>query len=177
MTPADALVLKTEKFADVISKALAETDGSSKIVTVGINPTRPETGYGYICSTSTEQDRVVKVEEFKEKPNLETAKKYVAACNYFWNAGIFVWNVNTIEEELRTHSPQICSVMDELSPALYSGNEDKELARLFPSCEKISIDYAVMEKSADVYMIPGLWDWSDLGSFEAIEAITGKKLK
>ncbi|MCQ2147883.1 MAG: mannose-1-phosphate guanylyltransferase, partial [Bacteroidales bacterium] len=169
VTPADALVLKTEKFADVISKALAETDGSSKIVTVGINPTRPETGYGYICSTSTEQDRVVKVEEFKEKPNLETAKKYVAAGNYFWNAGIFVWNVNTITSQLREHAPQIAGVMDKLSESFYTENEPAALAELFPTCDKISIDYAVMEKSKDIYVVASDLGWSDLGSWGSIK--------
>lgn len=175
VTPSDAYVPDCKAFAATMRTALDFTSSRHAIVCVGIKPTSPHTGYGYIHAAKG--DGVVKVSEFKEKPCLEVARQYLDEGGYFWNAGIFVWNVNTIEEELRTHSPQICSVMDELFPALYSGNEDKELARLFPSCEKISIDYAVMEKSADVYMIPGLWDWSDLGSFEAIEAITGKKLK
>ena len=91
VTPSDALVLKTGKFADSIRKALNFTESSDSIVTIGIHPDRPETGYGYICSTSTEEDKIVKVSEFKEKPDKATAEKYLAAGNYFWNAGIFVW--------------------------------------------------------------------------------------
>ena len=105
VTPSDALVLKTGKFADSIRKALNFTESSDSIVTIGIHPDRPETGYGYICSTSTEEDKIVKVSEFKEKPDKATAEKYLAAGNYFWNAGIFVWSVKTIVKELRKFAP------------------------------------------------------------------------
>lgn len=175
VTPSDAYVPDSKAFAATMRKALEFTSDRHAIVCVGIKPASAHTGYGYIHAP--ESDGVVKVSGFKEKPSPEVAQQYLAEGGYYWNAGIFVWNVATIEEELRKHSPQICSVMDELSPAFYSDDEDNELARLFPTCEKISIDYAVMEKSADVYMIPGLWEWSDLGSFEAIEEITGKKFK
>ncbi|MDO5322203.1 MAG: mannose-1-phosphate guanylyltransferase [Bacteroidia bacterium] len=176
VTPSDAYVPDCEAFARTMRAALGFTATRHAIVCVGITPTSPHTGYGYIHAAG-DADGVVKVSEFKEKPSAEVAEKYLAEGGYYWNAGIFVWNAQTIEEELRVHAPQICGVMDELAPALYSAREEEELERLFPTCEKISIDYAVMEKSADVYMIPGPWAWSDLGSFEAIEAITGKKLK
>lgn len=175
VTPSDAYVPDCEAFARTMQTALEFTASRHAIVCVGITPTSPHTGYGYIHASGG--DGVVKVSEFKEKPSAEIAEKYLAEGGYYWNAGIFVWNVQTIEKELRTHAPQICAVMDELAPSLYTSRETSELARLFPVCEKISIDYAVMEKSSDIYMIPGLWTWSDLGSFEAIEAITGKKLK
>lgn len=175
VTPSDAYVPDCEAFARTMQTALEFTASRHAIVCVGITPTSPHTGYGYIHAGGG--DGVVKVSEFKEKPSAEIAEKYLAEGGYYWNAGIFVWNAQTIEEELRTHAPQICTVMDELTPSLYTPKEESELARLFPTCEKISIDYAVMEKSSDIYMIPGLWTWSDLGSFEAIEAITGKKLK
>lgn len=175
VTPSDAYVPDCDAFAVTMRTALEFTASRHAIVCVGITPTSPHTGYGYIHAGGG--DGVVKVSEFKEKPSAEVAERYLAEGGYYWNAGIFVWNVRTIEKELRTHAPQICAVMDELAPALYTSRETSELARLFPVCEKISIDYAVMEKSPYVYMIPGHWDWSDLGSFEAIEAITGKKLK
>lgn len=175
VTPSDAYVPDCDAFAVTMRTALEFTASRHAIVCVGITPTSPHTGYGYIHAESG--DDVIKVSEFKEKPSAEIAEKYLAEGGYYWNAGIFVWNAQTIEEELRTHAPQICAVMDELVPALYTPREEAALARLFPACEKISIDYAVMEKSPYVYMIPGHWDWSDLGSFEAIEAITGKKLK
>lgn len=169
VTPSDALVLDTKKFQGVISKALQAVNGTNKIVTIGITPTRPETGYGYICAESLEQETVVKVSEFKEKPNLETAKEYLAAGNYFWNAGIFVWNVATINSQLRAYAPQISGVMDKIEPALFTAQEDEALKAHFCECEKISIDYAVMEKSKDIYVIACEPQWSDLGTWVAVK--------
>jgi len=168
VTPADAIVLKTELFAEVIGKALAETAVSDAIVTVGIAPTRPETGYGYIHAVSAETERVVDVSEFREKPDLETARAYLADGKYFWNAGIFVWNVRTIEAELRRHAPQIMGIMDQLAPSLYTEGEAAALAELFPRCDKISIDYAVMEKSDRIRVIAADLAWSDLGSWGSV---------
>ena len=169
VTPADALVLEKEHFARVIGDALACTAVSDAIVTVGIAPTRPDTGYGYICSSETIRDKVVKVLEFKEKPSLEVAMEYLAAGNYFWNAGIFVWRLSTIVRELRAHAPQICGVMDELAPSFYTPGEQEALRRLFPTCEKISIDYAVMEKSKNIHVIAGDLGWSDLGGWRSVK--------
>ena len=168
VTPSDALVLRTGKFADCIRKALNFTGTSDSIVTVGIHPDRPETGYGYICSESTVEDKVVKVNAFKEKPDLETAQKYLAAGNYFWNAGIFVWSVKTIVGQIRRFAPQIAGIMDRLAPAFYTDDEPRVLAELFPQCDKISIDYAVMEKSDSIYVIASDLEWSDLGSWSSV---------
>ena len=168
VTPADALVKKTAVFADVIGKALAFTAERDAIVTVGISPTRPETGYGYIHAAEALRGQLVKVSEFREKPDLDTALGYLEDGHYFWNAGIFVWNVGTIVRELRAHAPQIALIMDRLAPALYTDREQAELRRLFPTCEKISIDYAVMEKSASIYVIAEDLDWSDLGSWSSV---------
>ena len=154
VTPSDALVLKTGKFADSIRKALNFTESSDSIVTIGIHPDRPETGYGYICSTSTEEDKIVKVSEFKEKPDKATAEKYLAAGNYFWNAGIF--------------APQITDIMDKLSKSFGTPDEKSALTELFPKCDKISIDYAVMEKSDSIYVIASDLEWSDLGSWTSV---------
>ena len=169
VTPADALVLKTDAFADIIRKALAATDGTDAIVTVGIKPTRPETGYGYIFATDAIQNEVVKVSAFKEKPDPTTAEEYVLDGHYFWNAGIFVWNVRTITRQLRAYAPQIAGVMDTIAPALFTDAETSVLRRLFPTCDKISIDYAVMEKSRNIYVIAGDLGWSDLGSWGSIQ--------
>ena len=174
VTPSDAFVPDCRAFAATMAEALRFTSGRRAIVCIGINPTSPHTGYGYIHAGEPVEGSVCKVSEFKEKPCLEVAQGYLASGGYFWNAGIFVWSIGTIEDELRRHAPQICGIMDSLSPALYGPEEASELARLFPCCEKISIDYAVMEKSEHVHMIPGPWEWSDLGSFDAIKAITGK---
>ena len=168
VTPADALVLKTADFAATIAKALAFTEERDAIVTVGITPSRPETGYGYIHAAEALHGQLVKVSEFKEKPDLDTAIRYLEDGHYFWNAGIFVWNVRTIVNELRSYTPQIAEVMDQLSPSLFTENESAELRRLFPTCEKISIDYAVMEKSPRIYVIAEDLGWSDLGSWGSV---------
>lgn len=165
VTPSDAIVLKTELFSEIISKALEFTASSSSIVTVGIHPDRPETGYGYICSSSKEEGNVVKVNEFREKPDRETAERYLAAGNYFWNAGIFVWSVSTIVDQMRRHAPQIAGMMDKIAGTFGTEEEKAALAEFFPQCDKISIDYAVMEKSDSIYVISADLGWSDLGSW------------
>ncbi|MBO4455309.1 MAG: mannose-1-phosphate guanylyltransferase [Bacteroidales bacterium] len=173
VTPADAYVPDADAFGASIRTALEFTAGSDAIVCLGIKPDSPHTGYGYIHAPA-EAGKVVKVLAFKEKPSLEVAQGYLAEGGYWWNAGIFVWNVKTIETELRTHAPQICGIMDELDKSFGTAGEKDAVAELFPLCQKISIDYAVMEKSSEVYVLAADWEWSDLGSFEAIEKITGK---
>ena len=170
VTPADALVINVEKFAALIRKALNFTQGGGRIVTVGIEPCRPETGYGYICAEEKSTEDIVKVREFKEKPDLETARDYLAAGNYFWNAGIFVWNCSTIISEMREHAPQIAGTMDRIAASFGTWKEEERLNELFPTCDKISIDYAVMEKSSNIYVIAGDMGWSDLGSFTSIKS-------
>ena len=173
VTPADAYVPDAAAFAQTINTALDYTAAGNAIVCVGISPTSPHTGYGYIHAPA-EPGTVVKVSEFKEKPTKEVAERYLSEGGYWWNAGIFVWKLSTIEAELRAHAPQICSVMDSLAGVFGTDGEQEAMNELFPTCEKISIDYAVMEKSSEVYAIAAGWEWSDLGSFEAIEKITGK---
>ena len=168
VTPADALVINVEKFANVIRKALNFTVMDGRIVTVGIEPSRPETGYGYICAAERRPDEVVPVLSFKEKPDLETARGYLEAGNYFWNAGIFIWNVRTIMAQMRLHAPQIAGVMDRIAASFGSWKEDETVQELFPTCEKVSIDYAVMEKSDCISVIACNIGWSDLGSFSSI---------
>ena len=168
VTPSDALVMNVEDFRAVIGKALEFTAQRDAIVTVGITPNRPVTEYGYIHAEEALPGQIVKVGEFKEKPDLDTAIGYLEDGHYFWNAGIFVWNVGTIVSELSAYAPQIAGVMDQLEPALFTADESAQLHRLFPTCEKISIDYAVMEKSPRIYMIAEDLDWSDLGSWEAV---------
>lgn len=172
VTPSDALVIDTAEFARCIAVALEKTADSQAIVTLGMKPTRPETGYGYIAALGEADAKgICKVEAFKEKPDVETAKGYLAAGNYFWNAGIFVWNADTITNAIRRYAPQIAGVMDELEPALFTDKEAEELKRLFPTCEKISIDYAVMEKAEDIFVLPAEFGWSDLGSWGSLRTL------
>lgn len=172
VTPSDALVIDTSEFQRTIKAALAYTEATNAIVTLGMKPSRPETGYGYIEATNEfATDEIRKAKEFKEKPDLDTAKEYLKAGNFFWNAGIFVWNVNTIVSELIKFVPQITNIMDELAPTLYTDQETSKLKELFPKCDKISIDYAVMEKSSNVYVLPAEFGWSDLGSWGSLHTL------
>lgn len=172
VTPSDALVIDAVEFQRTIEEALEYTKANNAVVTLGMKPSRPETGYGYIEATDEFVTKDIrKSKEFKEKPNIETAKKYLKAGNFFWNAGIFVWNVKTIVSELRKFAPQITTIMDELSPYLYTEKESTKLKELFPKCDKISIDYAVMEKSPNVYILPAEFGWSDLGSWGSLHTL------
>lgn len=169
VTPSDAYVLNINKFRKVIEQAFNFTESNRAIVTIGIQANRPETGYGYIC---TENDAVIneltKVQSFKEKPDLNTAKLYLEAGNYFWNAGIFIWNSDTIIEAFRKYAPHLAGIMDKIAVDCYTEKESQILQELFPTCEKISIDYAIMEKANYIYTIPADFGWSDLGSWTAL---------
>lgn len=164
VTPADAIVMNTVEFTRVIENSLAFTEKSDAIVTIGIQPTRPETGYGYVQAAEKIDNNIHKVAAFKEKPNRETAEVYLNAGNYLWNAGIFVWNVRTIVDALTKYKPGIASDMDRIV-----AGEDVET--IFPGCEKVSIDYAVMEPAAAdgyVYTHPASFGWSDLGNWQSL---------
>ena len=172
VTPSDALVINTTEYQRVLRKALNYTADKEAIVTIGIKPSRPETGYGYIAAADlTDVDEIYKVEAFKEKPDLTTAEQYLSAGNYYWNAGIFVWNIHTISKAIRTFQPNLAAIMDEMSDSFYTDNEKEVVGRLFPTCEKISIDYAVMEKSKEIYTLPAEFGWSDLGSWGSLRTL------
>lgn len=173
VSPADALVIDTAEFRRVIRKGLDYTRLSDAILTVGIQPTRPETGYGYIAAgnrLATDKEIAV-VDAFKEKPNRATAEQYLQAGNYFWNAGIFVWNVHTVTAVMRVYAPAIAEVFDSLYPHFYEPTEAEMVAKLFPTCESISIDYAVMEKAQSIYVLPASFGWSDLGTWGALRGL------
>ena len=164
VTPADAVVMNPEEFRRVIKNALDFTAESDAIVTIGIKPSRPETGYGYVESADAVKGEIRRVAAFKEKPQLEVAERYVKAGNYLWNAGIFVWNVNTITEAIQTYKPNIASDMERMKTY-------DDVKTIFPQCEKISIDFAVMEPAAadgKVYTHPADFGWSDLGNWASL---------
>ena len=164
VTPADAVVMNPEEFRRVIKHALEFTESWEAIVTIGIKPSRPETGYGYVEAGEAMNGAICKVKAFKEKPNMETAEKYLRAGNYLWNAGIFVWNIETITDCITKYKPNIAADMDKISST-------DNVAEIFPNCEKISIDYAVMEpasKDGLVYTHPADFGWSDLGNWASL---------
>ena len=167
VTPADAVVMNPEEFRRVIANALDFTAHSDAIVTIGIKPSRPETGYGYVESGNNAGGEILRVTSFKEKPDRDTAEKYLKAGNYLWNAGIFVWNVDTITSAIRTYKPAIAADMDRM-------HTDTDVQQIFPQCEKISIDYAVMEPAAaegKVYTHPADFGWSDLGNWASLHQV------
>lgn len=173
VTPSDALVMDTAEFRRVVEKALRFTDQGNAIVTLGIPPTRPETGYGYIAAEDaiTTDKEIFTVDAFKEKPDKDTAEKYLSAGNYFWNAGIFVWNVRTITSVMRVYAPGIAQIFDRIFPDFYTEKEQESIDKLFPTCESISIDYAVMEKAQEIYVLPASFGWSDLGTWGALHGL------
>ena len=164
VTPADAVVMNPEEFRRVITNALSFTDGRGAIVTIGIKPSRPETGYGYVEAKEAVEGEICGVKAFKEKPDHETAMRYVEAGNYLWNAGIFVWNLETISACIKKYKPGIAADMDKI---MATG----DVQNIFPQCEKISIDFAVMEPAAAdglVYTHPADFGWSDLGNWASL---------
>ena len=164
VTPSDAVVMNPLEFQRVINNALLFTANTNAIVTIGIKPNRPETGYGYVQAFEKVANEIHQVIAFKEKPNIETAITYLNDGNYLWNAGIFVWNVRTIMETMRKYKPGIAADMDTIIQ-----NDDAQT--IFPLCEKISIDYAVMEPAASdgyVYTHPADFGWSDLGNWQSL---------
>ena len=171
VTPSDAVVMNPEEFRRVINNALSFTDTHNAIVTIGIKPSRPETGYGYVETAGVAAGEIHKVAAFKEKPDHETAEMYLRAGNYLWNAGIFVWNVETIVSSITKYNSQIAGLMDRIAKSFGSSEEKQVVEGLFPLCEKISIDYAVMEPASKenlVYTHPADFGWSDLGNWASL---------
>ncbi len=175
-SPADHIVLDINTFRNVIKNSLEFTENREAILTLGMMPTRPETGYGYIKSQQTTDngqqtsgsETIQKVEAFKEKPNLETAKSYLAEGGYYWNAGIFVWNVKMVVGTISRLVPELAEVFDKIEPSFYTEQEQDVINQYFPTCPNISIDYAVMEKSKDVFVYPANFGWSDLGTWGSL---------
>ena len=172
VTPSDAIVLNVPEFRRVITQSLKFTSETDAIVTLGIKPNRPETGYGYIqadLSTSSPRNKeIFRIDTFREKPDLETAKRYIQQNNFFWNAGIFVWSVSTIVNAFRIYAPAISKVFEGLLNVYGTDKEQEMIDKLYPECEKISVDYAIMEKAEEIFVCPADFGWSDLGSWSSL---------
>ena len=175
ITPSDHIVTDEEEFRRVITRGLDFVSGGKRILTLGMHVTRPETGYGYIQSGKSSEDdkQVLSVAAFREKPDSETAMKYIREGNYYWNSGLFLWNINTVIDSLRTYVPDIMSVFDEVSPFYYTEKEQDIINDKFPECRAISIDYAVMEKADNIYVLPADFGWSDLGTWGSLHTLIG----
>lgn len=170
---ADHIIGNLDVFQATLRDALARALREDVLITIGIPPTEPATGYGYIHIGAPVDDDggtlFNKALEFVEKPNHDTAVKYVASGNYMWNSGMFIWSVASIEKALFAHRPVIAALIDTLCQAARTGRLDSVLAEVFPRAEKISIDYAVMEKARNIIAARGSFAWDDVGSWTALE--------
>ncbi len=178
VAPSDHLVVDTGEFKRVVSNCLDFTSGTDAIVTLGMKATRPETGYGYIQADlslpSPRNREIYRVDQFHEKPKLEQAEVYLKEKNYFWNAGIFIWNVATIVNAFRVYQPNIAKVFDRIRPMLGTKDEQRIIDEIYPQCENISVDYAIMEKADEIFVCPSDFGWSDLGTWGSLLMQTPK---
>ncbi len=174
ITPSDAYIKDTAAFTRVLSKAVKAAEVQDKLVTVGITPTFPATGYGYIKFDQQQDDDVRSVIEFKEKPDEETAKEYLSSGDYVWNSGMFIWKASTILKKFEQLIPDIYADLMEIGDAMNTEEEEKVIQRVYPAIRKISVDYAIMEPSAgigDVLVVPGEFGWNDVGSWDMMEVL------
>ena len=168
VAPADHLVLDRIAFKKVCLEALSFVGKHNALITLGITPQKPNTGYGYIQrELQSVTDNVYKVKTFTEKPNLELAKTFLASGDFLWNAGIFVWQVKNIIKAFETYLPEMYDVFLAEKEAFNGPDEKKALEHIYPLCTNISIDFGIMEKANNVYVIPSSFGWSDLGTWNS----------
>jgi len=173
VTPADHLIMKEDEFQEIIKKAADQAKSQDKLITVGIPPTRPETGYGYI-QFHTEKSFVKKVKTFTEKPELSLAKKFIESGDFVWNSGIFIWGVQAINNAFHQYLAEMAEVFDEVRSKLGTPEEKEAILSAYSQCKNISIDYGIMEKAQNVFVCLGTFTWSDLGSWGSIHEISDK---
>jgi mannose-1-phosphate guanylyltransferase len=173
VTPSDHLIMMEEVFQDVIKKAADMAQGQDKLMTLGITPTRPETGYGYI-QYHTEKNFAKKVKTFTEKPELSLAKKFLESGDFVWNSGVFIWGAKAITTAFHQYLPEMAEVFDEVRPKLGTPEEKEAILGAYSQCKNVSIDYGIMEKAKNVYVCLGNFTWSDLGSWASIHEISPK---
>lgn len=169
VAPSDHLVTDNKTFEELSLKGLHFAEKNKAFVTLGIEPTYPNTGYGYIqFDTSAQQEEnVFKVKTFTEKPDLELAKTFLASGDFLWNAGIFMWNVKDVVDALEKFQPEMFELFAAEKENFNTDKETEAIERIYPLCTSISIDYAIMEKANNVYVIPASFGWSDLGTWNS----------
>jgi mannose-1-phosphate guanylyltransferase len=174
VSPSDHLILKEKEFCDTILSAAKEAESQDKLITLGITPTRPETGYGYIQYIKSKKSLLQKVKTFTEKPELTLAKKFLESGDFVWNSGIFIWGAKAITQAIHQHMPEMSEVFAEHMDSLNTEQETKMIERIYHQLKSVSIDYGVMEKASNVYVCLGNFTWSDLGSWGSIHEISQK---
>lgn len=164
--PADHLILKEDVFLEKVKAAFEITEKNDYLVTLGIKPTRPDTGYGYIQFMDNDSETYFKVKTFTEKPDLEIAKTFIESGDFLWNAGIFVWNVKTIRKAFEELLPEMTQQFSECE--YNSAGESACVESIYPKVNKISIDNGILEHATNVYVIPADLGWSDLGTWTSV---------
>lgn len=174
--PSDHLITQKQMYVDTLKIAISVSKDGENLVTIGITPTYPETGYGYInygkSNYSEKHSNVYAVERFVEKPNIEKAKEYLESGNYIWNSGMFVWKASTILKNFKQLLPETFEGLMDIKSAIGKNNFEDVLYDKFSEFKSESIDYGVMEKASNIYTIPGTFGWDDVGSWLALERIT-----
>jgi mannose-1-phosphate guanylyltransferase len=175
MFPSDHVIADEERYRETLQRGIEIAAAGANIVVLGIRPNRPETGYGYIEASSWFQGEALRVRRFTEKPDAEKAAEFVAAGNYFWNSGMFLWSARTLADALREHLPKTAPLLEEIAAAFGTRNFSAVFRRLYPKCDNISVDYAVLEPrsakgehAGNIFCLPADFGWNDLGSWAAL---------
>jgi mannose-1-phosphate guanylyltransferase len=172
--PSDHVILKEDAYVNILNKAFDFAAGHDALITLGIQPIRPDTGYGYInfdaTSLAGQPQMICKVNSFKEKPDIVTAQKYLDSGAYLWNAGMFVWSVSSILKSFERHAPVILNILSQDISHYNTAEEQAYIDAVYPGTENISIDYAILERASNVYTLPADIGWSDLGTWNSLHA-------
>lgn len=171
VAPSDHLIAQESAFMEVVNRALDFTSGHEALLTLGIQPSRPDTGYGYIrFKAEAVADSVYPVAQFTEKPSMEKAEAFLKSGEYLWNSGIFIWRAASVLQAFEQHAPQIFQILGEGKEVYNTPSEQAFIDRQYPLTPSISVDFAVMEKASNVYVIPADFGWSDLGTWASLHA-------
>jgi mannose-1-phosphate guanylyltransferase len=173
--PSDHVIADEARYRETLERGIEIAAAGANIVVLGIRPTRAETGYGYIEAGSVFQGEALRVRRFTEKPDAKKAAEFVAARNYFWNSGMFLWSARTLAEALREHLPKTAPLLEEIAAAFGTRKFAATFRKLYPKCENISVDYAVLERrsakgeqAGNIFCLPADFGWNDLGSWTAL---------
>ncbi len=171
VAPSDHLIMKEERFVDIVNIALAKADEGDNLITLGIKPSRPDTGYGYIQFENGRDilmGEVRKVRQFTEKPNRELAEIFLKSGDYYWNSGIFIWKARTIIQSLQKFKPQLNNLFTTKGADYNTEKEQEFINSAFYACEDISIDFAILENAKNVHVVLANFGWSDLGTWGSL---------
>lgn len=182
VTPSDHFIVNDDKFIETIELGLRASKANDALITLGVKPTYPNTGYGYIQYLTSEflddyHNEINKVKLFTEKPNYEMAVQFIASGDFLWNSGMFIWSIKSINKAMQTHLNEVYSIFDNIKDDLNTPKEDAIIKNAYASCPSISIDYGIMEKAENVYVIPSDFGWSDVGTWGAVYEVREKDLR